>query len=90
MPLRGIVQLHTTTAWTRRVLLASANPAFPLFTHDLYRVESCHRSTERLSRSEAIMQGATPKDILNFEEALVNVGGSQELLGELAEALKQE
>ncbi len=36
------------------------------------------------------MQGATPKEILNFEEALVNVGGSQELLGELAQALKQE
>ena len=36
------------------------------------------------------MQGATPKDVLNFEEALVNVGGSQELLGELVLALKQE
>jgi HPt (histidine-containing phosphotransfer) domain-containing protein len=40
--------------------------------------------------SEANMQGATPKEVLNYEEALVNVGGSQELLGELAQALKQE
>ena len=36
------------------------------------------------------MQGATPKEVLDFEEALKNVGGSQELLGELAIALKQE
>lgn len=36
------------------------------------------------------MQGATPKEVLDYEEALVNVGGSQELLGELAQALKQE
>ena len=36
------------------------------------------------------MQGATPKEVMDFEEALANVGGSQELLGELARALKQE
>ena len=36
------------------------------------------------------MQGSTPKDVMDFEEALENVGGSSDLLGELAEALKAE
>ena len=36
------------------------------------------------------MQGSTPKEIFDFDEAMSNVGGSQELLGELAIALKQE
>ena len=34
------------------------------------------------------MQGATPKEVLDYEEALVNVGGSQELLGELAHCIE--
>ncbi len=36
------------------------------------------------------MQGSTPREVMDFDEALENVGGSSDLLGELAGALKSE
>jgi HPt (histidine-containing phosphotransfer) domain-containing protein len=36
------------------------------------------------------MQGSTPNEVMNFQEALENVGGSEDLLVELADALKSE
>jgi HPt (histidine-containing phosphotransfer) domain-containing protein len=36
------------------------------------------------------MQGSTPNEVMNFDEALENVGGSEDLLVELADALKSE